>query len=81
MTDVTRPPTGSPAATDVVVVGENIVVGLKIHANPAAERGPSGGERWQVLSVDGGRVSEIRGYEKRHDATTFATSGVSQWST
>ena len=63
--------------TEVVVVGENIVVGLKIHANPKTKS--KGNARWQVLSVRDGRIAEIRGYETRGDATSFATSGVSHW--
>jgi ketosteroid isomerase-like protein len=62
--------------TEVVVVGENLVVGLKlITADAKAKNRP----RWQVLSVKDGRITEIRGYERRGDATKFATSGVSKW--
>jgi len=65
--------------TEAIVVGERIVIGLVIRANPGAANGPRDGERWQVLCVDGGRVSEIRGYERRRDATSFASTGVSHW--
>ena len=61
------------------VVGERIVVALKIHANPSTAKRSKEQVRWQVMSVRDGRVSEIRGYEKRRDATAFATSGVSNW--
>ena len=65
--------------TEMVVVGENIVVGLKIIANK--DRGPKSknATRWQVLSVRDGRIAEIRGYERRSDAAAFAASGVSRW--
>jgi ketosteroid isomerase-like protein len=63
--------------TEVAVIGENIVVGLKIHANPRTKSKVN--TRWQVLSVRDGRIAEIRGYETRGDATSFATSGVSHW--
>jgi ketosteroid isomerase-like protein len=64
--------------TEVVVIGDAIVVGLKIIAN---RDGPQSKDntRWQVLSVADGRIAEIRGYEKRREATAFATSGVSTW--
>lgn len=65
--------------TEVGVIGEHIVVGLKIIAAKAGVSKSRNGTRWQVLSVEGGRIGEIRGYESRDDAATFATSGVSHW--
>jgi hypothetical protein len=32
-----------------------------------------------VASVEDRRIAEIRGYENRRDAVTFATSGVTKW--
>jgi hypothetical protein len=58
-------------------VGTNILVGLKIVANPRTKSKVA--TRWQVLSVHDGRIAEIRGYERRGEAMTFATSGVSAW--
>jgi hypothetical protein len=66
--------------TEIVIEGDNIVVGLKV-VNPDTSSKVTDTQRWQVLSVDGGLVSEIRGYETRHEALEFATSGVSQWKT
>jgi len=65
--------------TEVVVIGTHIMVGLKVLANK--ERNPKSKNvaRWQVLSTEGGRITEIRGYETRGDASTFAQSGVSRW--
>lgn len=65
--------------TEVKVVKGNILVGLKILANPHTKATVN--TRWQVLSVADGRIAEIRGYERRGEAMTFATSGVSQWTT
>jgi hypothetical protein len=31
------------------------------------------------MSVHDGRITEIRGYETKGEATAFATSGVSNW--
>jgi hypothetical protein len=64
---------------DVVVVGESIVVGLKVLANTDADPKAKNRKRWQVMSVRDGRIAEIRGYETRGEATQFATSGVSNW--
>ena len=65
--------------TEVKVVKDTIVVGLKILPN--AHTKAKGNTRWQVLSVHDGRIAEIRGYERRGEAMTFANSGVSQWTT
>jgi hypothetical protein len=66
--------------TEVVVIGENLVVGLKILANPDVSAKDKVRTRWQVLSVCDGRIVEIRGYERRGEATAFAATGVSRWS-
>lgn len=65
--------------TEVTVVKDTILVGLKILANPQTKSKVN--TRWQVLSVIDGRIAEIRGYERRGEAKSFATSGVSHWST
>lgn len=65
--------------TEVDVIGEHIVVGLKIVATKDGASKSRNSTRWQVLSVDDGRIAEIRGYETRGDANAFATSGVSHW--
>jgi ketosteroid isomerase-like protein len=62
--------------TEVVVVNDNILVGMRILATAQRNKVNT---RWQVLSVDDGRIAEIRGYERRGAAMTFATSGVSTW--
>jgi len=64
--------------TEIVIEGNNIVVALKVLNAKAPSKAPNS-ERWQVLSVDGGLVAEIRGYETRHEALEYAKSGVSQW--
>jgi hypothetical protein len=67
------------SVTEVDVIGEHIVVGLRIIAPKDAASPSRISARWQVLSVEDGRIGEIRGYETRRDATAFATSGVSRW--
>jgi ketosteroid isomerase-like protein len=64
---------------DTVIIAHNIVVGFKILATREATAPTGDALRWQVLSVRGGQVAEIRGYETRREATEFATSGVSHW--
>jgi ketosteroid isomerase-like protein len=63
----------------VDVVGGHLVVGLKVLANKDIDPKAKNRTRWQVMSVRDGRIAEIRGYETRGEATDFATSGVSHW--
>jgi ketosteroid isomerase-like protein len=65
--------------TETAVVGDSILVGLKILPKPNDAKTSKVNTRWQVLSVQDGRIAEIRGYERRREAMTFATSGVSSW--
>ncbi len=65
--------------TEMVIIDTNIVVGLQMRASPDVPSNPDDDVRWQVLSVEDGRVAEIRGYETRDEATEFASSGVSNW--
>jgi hypothetical protein len=65
--------------TEVVTVGNHIVVGLKILPNAKDKEKPPNAVRWQVLTVEDDLVTEIRGYETRGEATEFANSGVSNW--
>jgi hypothetical protein len=64
---------------ETVVIGDNIVVGLNVVSKSDDASISREHHRWQVLSVKGGLVGEIRGYEERREAIDFATSGVSRW--
>jgi hypothetical protein len=61
--------------TEVVVEGDKLVVGLAVSGNAAADRAGEDAARWQVLTVRGGRVSDIVGFETRVEA--LATAGGS----
>ena len=65
--------------TDVVVIDERIVVGLHVRSATDISSHTADSVRWQVLSVEDGRIAEIRGYESRDEATAFATHGLSNW--
>jgi ketosteroid isomerase-like protein len=71
----------SADVTNVEVIDDNIVVALTVHSTDEHATHTTAQKRWQVLSVEDGRIAEIRGYEKRSDATTFAAAGVSNWTT
>jgi hypothetical protein len=65
--------------TEVAIIGQRIVIGLKVLPNPKEKKRSRNVVRWQVLSVEDEHVVEIRGYDTRGEATDFATSGVSHW--
>jgi RimJ/RimL family protein N-acetyltransferase/ketosteroid isomerase-like protein len=56
--------------SEVSVHGDRVLVGLRV-ADGRAEAG-GGAERWQVLTVRGGRVTGITGFGERADAVAHA---------
>jgi ketosteroid isomerase-like protein len=54
--------------SELVVHGDKILVGLKVVGNQAAEEQGGEADRWQVLTIRGGHVVDIRGFEERGDA-------------
>ena len=56
--------------TEVSVHGDRVLVGLRVTGGQAA--GPGGAERWQVLTVSGGRVAGFAGFGDRGDAVAHA---------
>jgi ketosteroid isomerase-like protein len=60
--------------TDMVVEDNKILVGLTVIGTGGALSGEQGGpaDRWQVLTVRGGRVVDIRGFDDREEARSRA---------
>lgn len=56
---------------EVSPFGDNVLIGMMVTGNPAAENGGQV-ERWQVLAVSEGLVKDIRGYEDRASAVAAA---------
>jgi ketosteroid isomerase-like protein len=57
--------------TELVAHGDKILVGLNVVGRPAAEaRGSE--QRWQVLTVAGERIVDIRGFDDREEAAARA---------
>jgi|SRR5215831_4269308 len=56
--------------SEVSVHGDRVLVGLRVTGGQAA--GSGGAERWQVLTVRGGRVAGITGFGDRGDAVAHA---------
>ncbi len=54
--------------SEVVVVGDRIVVGLTVSGREVAPQSSGGAERWQVLTVRDGRVVDIVGFDHRDEA-------------
>ena len=60
------------------VVGDNIVLGLRVSSHSVDEPFDDF-EHWQVLSVRDGLVAEIRGYDERVEAEASAALNHSNW--
>jgi hypothetical protein len=57
--------------SEVAVVGDRILVGLVVAGTqPARERGGQA-TRWQVLTVSGGRICDIVGFDERSEAAAW----------
>ena len=58
--------------TEVVVTGDRILVGLTVRGTDGARERGGAALRWQVLTVRGGRVVDIVGFDDRRDAEARA---------
>ncbi len=48
--------------TEVTAGAGTLLVGLEVTGTPTADEADGAVERWQVLTVQGGRIVDIRGY-------------------
>ena len=60
--------------TEVTVGAGTLLVGLEVTGTPAAREAGGAAERWQVLTVRGDRIIDIRGFDDR--AAAAARAGV-----
>lgn len=60
--------------SEIAVLRDRILVGLMVTGSQAAEMGGEA-ERWQVLTVRGGRVVGIVGFDDRSEAAAQAGGG------
>ncbi|HZZ55408.1 MAG TPA: nuclear transport factor 2 family protein [Trebonia sp.] len=60
--------------TEVTVGTGTLLVGLEVTGTPAAGEAGGTAGRWQVLTVQGDRIADIRGFEDR--AAAAARAGV-----
>jgi RimJ/RimL family protein N-acetyltransferase/ketosteroid isomerase-like protein len=60
--------------TETVVAGDKILVGLKVSRTAAADGGVES-DRWQVLTVQDGQITDITGFGDRDEAAAWAGLG------
>lgn len=59
--------------TETTVSGDKILVGLKVTGRLSPDDEPGGEEdRWQILTVRGGRVTDIAGFDGRDEAIAWS---------
>ena len=58
--------------TEVTAGAGTLLVGLKVTGTPTAQRGRQSSQRWQVLTVLGDRIADIRGFDDRTAAAARA---------
>ena len=61
--------------TEATVGAGALLVGLEVTGTPAAREAGGAAERWQVLTLRGDRIVDIRGFDDR--AAAAARAGVS----
>lgn len=57
---------------EVTPIGDRVLVGLSVTGNPIAGDADGAVERWEVLAITDGLVSDIRGFEDRESAVAHA---------
>jgi ketosteroid isomerase-like protein len=60
------------AVTEVTAGAGTLLVGLEVTGPRAAGEAGGAAERWQVLTVRGGRIADIRGFDDRAEAAARA---------
>jgi SnoaL-like domain len=60
------------AVTEVTAGPGTLLVGLDVSGTQAAEEAGGTARRWQVLTVKGDRITDIRGFDDRTEAATRA---------
>jgi ketosteroid isomerase-like protein len=58
--------------TEVTAGAGTLLVGLEVTGRPGADETGGAVERWQVLTVRGGRITDIRGFDDRTAAAARA---------
>ncbi len=59
---------------EALVLGDRILIGLRVSGARTAHPVGAAQERWQVLTVGDGRIVDIVGFEQRDEAVACATT-------
>lgn len=59
--------------SEVELLGNQILVGLVVTGNEVSRERGDGAERWQLLTVRDGRVTDIVAFERRTEAVAWAS--------
>lgn len=62
--------------SEILALTDRLVVGLRVTGRRASESGDGAGERWQILTVSGGRIVDIVGFDTRDEAMARATRSL-----
>ena len=62
--------------TDVTVPGAKLLIGRKVVGGPPVERHGGDVDRWQVVTVAGGRVVDVRAFDDRRAAAASAATAA-----
>jgi ketosteroid isomerase-like protein len=62
--------------SDVAVMGDRLLVSLTLRGTDAAQERGGAALKWQVLTVRGGRIIDIVGFDDRTEAIAHADASV-----
>jgi hypothetical protein len=54
--------------SEAIAHGDHVLIGVTVSGAPSSTSSEATVDRWQVLTVDNGRVTDIRGFDTRKDA-------------
>ena len=60
------------SVTEIVVSGDQILVGMTVTGRSSGDSESGAEDRWQVLTVRDGRVTDIVGFDDRDEAAAWA---------
>jgi ketosteroid isomerase-like protein len=64
--------------TETAVYGDQILVGLAVTGRLTVKEADTQANRWQVLTVGGGGIVEICGFDSREEAVARAATGLAR---
>jgi len=64
------------SVTEVVVLGDRLLVGLTVRGRQEEHEDGGAAPRWQVLTVSDGRIVDIVGFDDRAEAVARAEAGA-----